>query len=46
VAPEITVFGELEQKLFFVAAVCNMPDMAGQEMTMSARHGFLLKAVF
>jgi hypothetical protein len=27
---------ELEQEFFLVAAVCNVPDMAAQKMTMSS----------
>lgn len=45
--PSLSVFGELKQKLLFVAPVGDMPNMARQKMTISAWHGsFSLKESF
>jgi hypothetical protein len=46
-APTVSISGEFQQKLLFVAAVGNVPDVAGQEMTIGAWHqAFSLKRCF
>ncbi len=36
--PTLAVFGELEQKVFPLAAVCNMPDMIWLKIPMNTGH--------
>jgi hypothetical protein len=37
------ISGELEEKGFLMAPVSDVPDLAGQEMAVGARHRFSLK---
>jgi hypothetical protein len=46
-APTVSISGEFQQELGLVAAVGNVPDVAGQEMTIGAWHqAFSLKRCF
>ena len=47
VAPIVSISGEFQQELLFVAAVGNVPDVVEQEMTIGAWHQvFSLKLCF
>jgi hypothetical protein len=36
----LSIARELQQKLLFMAAVSDVPEVARQEVTIPARHGF------